>query len=156
MTDTITVGIPADVRDNNTHTVRVTSNGTRHREGTRSAAEHVEWYRRKADTFGYSVYEFDTTDRDDNRVTLTWFASADGEAVWLYETSYYTRVDCAHCVYHWAQAYVTVEQDGQMTDPEPLCGDHIVMEEIRISNARRAGVEARLYRSEWLRIGQHE
>lgn len=156
MTDTITVDIPADVRDNNTHTVRVVSNGTRQTEGGQSAATRLADYKKMQELFGYAVHEFDAEDRDGRRVTLTWFADTQGQLVWLFETSYYTRVECARCAYHWAQAYVVIEQDGESTDPEPLCGDHIDMTRKRVRHARDdAGIELTMHCSEPLRIGQH-
>lgn len=155
MTDSITVPIPDAVKDNNTHTVRVVSNGTRAEEGGVTAAQQLADYTgRFKETFGYVVYTWDDVNAQGDRVTLHRLLR-DGNTAWLYETSYFTRVDCARCAYHWAQAYVAVEQDGQMTDPEPLCGDHIRMTESRITYAREAGIELTMYLSEWLRIGKH-
>jgi hypothetical protein len=157
MTDTITVEIPADVKDNNTHTVRVVSNGVRSEEGGMSAAEQLSYYTANHKSLGYTMSELFTTDNGQRVTTTEFFSRPLGKVVYTFETRYYTRVDCARCVYHWAQAYVVVEQDGVTTDPEPLCGDHISLEETRINRVRRdVGTDTYLHRSEYLRIGKHE
>lgn len=155
MTDNITVAIPDDVFENNTHTVRVVSNGTRAEEGGVSAAEQLSHYRTNHKSMGYSMAITDATSEDGRRVVDTEFWQ-NGRVVWHFRTEYFTRVDCARCAYHWAQAYVVIEQDGQtIGKPEPLCGDHIRMTEVRIAHALKAGIELTMHRSEPLHIGQH-
>lgn len=154
MTDSITVPIPDEVIGNSPHTVRVTSR-VAHQEGAWTAADHLGYYADCHGSLGYTMYTFDTVDRQGQRVTITWFANKSGHMVRAYETSYYTRVPCSRCPMRWSQVYVVIEQDGWKTKPEPLCGDHWSSEETRVNRSQRAGIDLKLHRSDWLRIGQH-
>lgn len=147
MTNTLTVEIPADVKDNSTHTVQVRWRDT-------IAAELDKWDIEQAvTTFGYTVHRWDDVDRDGNRVTITRMDRADGRNVWLYETSYFTRVPCVTCDTSWASVYQTITNPaGESAGPVARCDMHA-------EDFRRAirGVDTiTLHESERLRIGQHD
>lgn len=155
MTDTqARVDIPADVKDNVSFTVRITSVDARASEGGVPAERDLDSNRRHLETYGYVEHSWDDVDIDENPVTLTWFAK-DGRAMWLYETSYYTRVACSRCEYRWAQRYVQQVGDGWKTNPVPLCGDHLDTARMVNRHDTEAGHAATLLESEPLRIGQH-
>lgn len=145
------IEIPADVKDNSLHVVRITSRDERAKEGNWPASRSLDDYRARADFYSYTTHEGDTIDRDGNRVTLTWFADTLGQHVWLYETSYFTRVPCPDHDAYYAQHYVSItDQDGVTTIARPCCGDCTAS--LRRS-ARDADMTLNL--SEPLRIGQH-
>ena len=144
------IEIPADVKDNNLRIVRITSRDERLSDGFTMSDKMLQHYRDRADFYGYTTHEGDNVDRDDNRVTLTWFADTLGQHVWLYETSYFTRVPCPDHEAHYAQHYVSItDQDGVTTIARPCCGDCTAS--LRRS-ARDADMTLNL--SEPLRIGQ--
>lgn len=141
-----TVEIPADVKDNNTHTVRVQWTSTRP-----ALPDEIELGRKYLRSFGRRVYEWDDVDRAGNRVTLTRFVRQDGQTIDLFETSYFTRVACLSDCAGYAQRYASVtDQDGVVTIASPYCGDCMIS--LRKS-ARGSGMTLNL--SEPLRIGQH-
>lgn len=151
MTTTDTVEIPADVRDNSPHTVRVTSRDTRAREGVNSAADQLASDLRNAALFSYTTHQWDDVDRDRNRVTYTWFADTAGRMVWVFETAYFTRTACLTHDGRYAVCYASItDQDGVTTIASPVCGG--CLSDLRRS-ARDSGMTLNL--SEPLRIGQH-
>jgi hypothetical protein len=147
MTDTRvqTVEIPADVKDNNSLTVRVQWRGSVPEELTEQDLVTARW------TFGYIVDQWDDVDRKGNRVTITRMDKRDGRNVWLYETSYFTRVKCAECAPRWAQVYQVVTIEGVSSDPVPRCGEHADV----FRRATRGTPGVVVTESEPLRIGQH-
>jgi len=151
MSDTITVPIPSEVIDNSARIVRV-----RWRDTVPVTERQLQETINDAAYFGYTTMQWDDVGAKGERITLTRIISETGSTLELYETSYHTRIDCARCSIHWAQAYVVIEQDGVTTDPEPLCGTHLGMERERIGRAKRdVGLDIRLHESAPLNIGQH-
>lgn len=160
MTDTLSVEIPADVKDNNTRVVRITSRDERDTEGSWPAARHLADYRKRTRFYGYTLHEWDDVSRDGHRITLSWFANTLGHHVWLYETSYYTRVTCQACLQYRAQSYaahyVTVTGGPLATDePVPLCGKHRSYLLNQLSTGPGTPPSGEIHLSEPLRIGQH-
>lgn len=147
-TATATVAIPDDVRDNSPATVEV-----RWRDARPVTEDEFLIDKLYAAIFGYIVYEWETTDREGHRVTLTWFVGDHGEgrAVAAYETSYFTRVKCADCEYHWAQYYISVAAPHGDGKPFPQCGDHAA----GVRSYQRRNPDAQVAFSEPLCIGQH-
>jgi hypothetical protein len=147
MTDTVAVEIPADVKDNNTTSIRVQWRSTRPVE-----RDEIETGRKYRALFGYGLYEWDDVDRDGKRVTLHRFVNKDGQTVDLYATYYFTRVACTDCVYSYATSYIAVTDADGVTHPAtPLCDWH--------GSAVRRMAERSGYtwsQSEPLEIGQHD
>lgn len=141
------VEIPADVKDNSMHTVRVQWRGVRD-----ARPDEVESGRRYLDTFGYTLYEWDDVDRDGTRVTLHRFVNRDGQTVDLYATYYYTRVKCDRCDHSYASRFVKQVGEGWEAGPYPLCDNDLYM--ARRVNSREPSVT--LLVSEPLIIGQHD
>lgn len=146
-TTTAAVEIPADVRDNNTHTIRI-----QWRNNRDAYPDEIESARRYLDTFGYTLYEWDDTDGDDRRVTLHRFVNRHGHTVDLFATYYFTRVACCTHDAHYAERYASVtDQGGVTTIAQPYCGE--CMYQLRRS-ARASGMTVN--ESEPLLIGQHD
>lgn len=142
-----TVKIPADVLHNSPHTVRIVSNGTRALFG-----DELNNTRQNTQLFGYTMYEWDETSKDGDRITLTWFADSAGRAVWLYETTYYTRVKCEQCEYHWASVYQMITTTSDIvTVPVARCDEDA--REFRRSMGHEP--HATLHESERLNPGRH-
>jgi hypothetical protein len=140
----MTVEIPADVKDNSPHTVRVQWRNVRD-----AKPDEVESGRRYLNTFGYTLYEWDDVDRDGTRVTLHRFVNREGRTVDLYATYYFTRVAChtGDWCYSYASHYILLLKDGEPTTdgPLPYCEDH-----------QRFHPSLTVRRSERLVIGQHD
>lgn len=153
MGDTMTVEIPADVKDNSQHHIRIQWRNVR--DATEDEILSGKHY---LTSFGYTLHQWDDEDKNGTRVTLHRFVNREGQTVDLYATYYYTRVACNRCDTSYASAYVVIELDGvpERSKPEPLCGNHHSIEQVRVNRARREGVNVLLYRSEWLNIGQHD
>lgn len=149
MTDTmIQVEIPADVKDNSTHTVRVQWRNVRdaHSGEVESAIVHL-------DTFGYTMHQWDDEDRDGARVTLTRFVNRTGQTVDLYATYYFTRVACTDCEYSYASSYIAVTDADGVTHPAaPFCGTH--GDVVKRITDRQPGYS--WTESEYLIVGQHD
>lgn len=157
MTDTITVEIPANVKDNSPRTVRV--------QWRSSVADELteQDLRLAREVFGYTVYVWDDVDRDGNRVTLTRMDKADGRNVWMYETSYFTRVACH--MGEWCPSYATyyVRQDDPrepVEEAQPYCDTHtaeIIGQPLNLREHSYITEDGDLILlSERLRIGQHD
>lgn len=149
MTDTPTVEIPADVKDNNTRTVRVQWRSVRD-ENPGELESAYKW----APTFGYTVYRWDDTDKDGKRVTLSRFVNRDEQTVYLFATYYFTRVACGRgdWCYSYATYYtVVVDADGKASDTVPYCDEHVHQMRRNI-----ADLPLNLHLSEPLIIGQHD
>lgn len=146
-TGTPIVEIPADVKDNSTHSIRIQW------RSTRDASPHeVGSGRRHLATFGYTLYEWDDTDRDGTRVTLHRFVNREGHTVDLFATYYFTRTACAECEYSYASVYQVIQTEDGMSDAVPRCDEHA--DRFRRAIAGEPGVI--LHESERLRIGEHD
>lgn len=148
-----TVEIPTDVKDNNTHSIRIQWRGTRD-----AKPDEIESGRRYLATFGYALYEWEDVDKNGTRVTLHRFVNREGHTVDLFATYYFTRVACGRG--EWCASYATnyavITEDGQASDPEPLCDTHLGMEYRRAARAEREEIKIDITVSEPLRIGQHD
>jgi hypothetical protein len=147
MNTALTVAIPADVKDNSTHTVEI-----RWRDNVPVSAESLDRDRQYANIYGYTWHDWDDIDRDGRRVTLHRVVNKIGHTVALYETSYYTRVKCTDCDNYWAQHYIAVTDADGVTHPAaPFCGTHgDVVKKIADRTPGHTWTQ-----SEPLRIGQH-
>jgi hypothetical protein len=120
MTDTLTVEIPADVKDNSRTAVRVQWRSVRPVK-----LVEIEQDKGYAHLYGYTVHEWDDEDRDGNRVTLTRFINRSGITVNLYATYYFTRVACTDCEHSYATRYIAVtDADGDTHPAAPFCDEH--------------------------------
>ena len=121
MTETLTVEIPADVRDNSPHTVRFQWRGVVTEKLTDRDLELART------TFKYTVYQWDDVAPDGQRVTLTRMDDAEGHNVWFYGTYHFTRVACAEgegCG-SYATRYVSVTENGKTSGARPVCNMHL-------------------------------
>ncbi len=142
-----TVEIPADVRDNSTHSIRI-----QWRSNRDARPDEIESGRRYLKTFGYTLYEWEDADKDGTRVTLHRFVNREGHTVDLFATYYYTRVACTDCDSSYASVYLQVTDSHGITHPAaPFCGTHADV--VRAITRRQLGYS--LTESEPLRIGQH-
>lgn len=142
-----TVEIPTDVKDNNTHSIRIQWRGTRD-----AKPDEIESGRRYLATFGYALYEWEDVDKNGTRVTLHRFVNREGHTVDLFATYYFTRVACLSDCAGYAERYASItDQDGVTTIASPYCGECLY--QLRRS-ASRSGMTLNL--SEPLIIGQHE
>lgn len=147
MTETRTVEIPADVKGNSTHTIRVQWGGTRD-----ARPDEVESGKRFLDLFGYTLYEWDDIDQTGTRVTLHRFVNREGQTVDLFATYHFTRVKCTDCEHHWATSYLQVtDRDGNVHPAAPFCDYH--GEAVKKTSERLRGQS--IAESERLHIGQH-
>lgn len=140
------IEIPSDIKDNNTHTVRIQWRSVRD-----ARPDEIETGKRYLNTFGYTLHEWDDVDKHGTRVTLTRFMNREGRTVDLYATYYFTRVACATHDAHYAVHFASVtDEDGCTTIAAPYC-DWCVTSLRR--SARDTGMTLNL--SETMRIGQH-
>ena len=146
MTETATVEIPDDVRDNSPHTVRFQWRGVVTEELTDRDLEMART------TFGYTVYRWHDVAPDGQRVTLTRMDNAKGHNVWFYGTYHFTRVACAECACSYASVYQVITAKGDTSDPVPRCDQHA--DRFRRAIAGEPGIV--LTESEPLRIRQHD
>lgn len=147
MSDTLAVEIPADVKDNNHHTVRFQWRGVV--DETLTAQDLV----RARTTFGYVVDQWEDVDKQGQRVTLTRMDKRDGKNVWFYGTYHFTRVACTDCESSYAQVYLSVTDSDGVTHPAaPFCDTHADV--VRKITRHQRGYS--IAESEPLRIGQHD
>ncbi len=139
---TETIEIPADVKDNSTHSIRIQWRSTRDAQ-----PDEIESGRRYLDVLGYTLYEWDDIDRTGTRVTLHRFVNCEGQTVDLFATYYFTRVACRYDDAHYAERFV---DEGDGNGPIPMCGYHLYVSRRSARRDRRTIAE-----SELLRIGQH-
>lgn len=119
----------APVRDNSTHSIRVQWRNTRD-AAPGEIASAIEY----APAFGYTVYQWEDTDKDGTRVTLTRAVNSNGRTVDLYATYYFTRVPCTayarsgghpYTCPSWASAYIGLTLDTDGTEEViAACGMH--------------------------------
>lgn len=140
----MTVEIPADVKDNSGYTVVVRWRSTAPQDLTERDLALAR------DTFGYTVYQWDDINKAGDRVTLTRM-DKDDRQVWLYETSYFTRVACADCEVRWAVVYQQITVDGLLSEAVPRCGTHADF----FIRGLRGLSDVTLHESEPLNIGKH-
>jgi hypothetical protein len=135
------------IMDNNTHTVRVQWTTTRD-----ATPDELESALKYAPTFRYTVHQWDDTDRDGIRVTLSRFINRQGQTVDLFATYYFTRVPCVDCEFPWAEFYTTITDDESgVPSVAARCGAHTADFVREYHNT--PGFTITL--SEPLRIGQH-
>lgn len=145
------VKIPADIKDNSTHIVRIQWRSTR-----AAHPDEIESGRRCLATFDYTLYEWDDVDRTGARVTLHRFVNREGFTVDLFATYYCTRVKCADCEWSWSSVFQVVRSIGPGSTHEdsvavPRCDYHADV--MRRNCVGLASVQ--LLESEPLAIGQH-
>jgi len=148
MTTTTPVEIPADVKDNSTHSIRIQWRGTRDAQ-----PDEIESGRRYLATFGYTLYEWDDTDAAGTRVTLHRFVNREGQTVDLFATYYFTRVPCILHDADYADFYASVTdgETGETTTVAPYCDECMI--QMRRSSRDNGDT---VNESERLVIGQHD
>jgi hypothetical protein len=135
------------VMDNSTLTVRVQWYNTRN-----VATDELESAFKWAPTFRYTAHQWDDTDKDGIRVTLSRFIDRRGQSVDLFATYYFTRVPCIDCETSWAAFYTTITDDENgVPSIAPRCGTHTA--DFVREYHDTPGFTVTL--SEPLRIGQH-
>jgi hypothetical protein len=154
MTDTITVEIPTEVRDNSETVVDYAHMGHRAPDkGVRTPLQR-ETDVSNAAFFGYKVYTWRDVNPDGQRCAFTMIVKEDGAVRHLFHTEYFTRVACAEG--DWCHSYAThyvhvAYVSGEPSDgPSPLCDEH------RRRIERAYGENVTLTLSERLIIGQHD
>jgi len=157
MTDTLTVQIPEDVRDNSETVTDYAF--MRHRSPGRGMItvkardNNLHWYARGV--LKGTVYSWLDMNPDGQRCRFDMVVRTDGVVVHLFHTEYFTRVVCrqAHwCGGHSYATHYVATADGldDMSDPVPLCD-----EDRRALERSLAGTQTTLHLSEHLHIGQH-
>ena len=162
MTETLTVEIPAEVRDNSEAVTDYAF--MRHRSPGRGK---VSKYDRGAtialcETFpslGYTHYQWHDVNQGDRlgrgagqRCRFDMIVNQTGHVVYLFHTEYFTRTECAECAYSYASVYQTItDDDGGLLGPVPRCDEHA-----RIFRRVAAGEGVTVHESEPLLIGQHD
>lgn len=147
MSDLDIVEIPADVKDNSPHSIRIQWRSVRD-----AWPDEIDSGKRSLSTFGYTLYEWDDVDADGIRVTMHRFVSQTGDTVDLFATYYYTRVACADCRHSYAEYYQRITTDTDTSEAVPRCGTHADM----FRRSLRGVFGVTLHESEYLRIGQHD
>jgi hypothetical protein len=159
MTDTLTVEIPADVRDNSETVTDYAF--MKHRSPDRGVTtpDYRDQNISLADLFGYTLHSWHDVNQGDRngwgagqRCRFDMLVTDDGMVVHLFHTEYFTRVAChtgGFC-HSYATHYALVVKDGEPTtdDPLPYCDEHLRFIE------REDGLT--VHRSERLLIGQHD
>lgn len=154
MTDTLTVKIPEDVRDNSETVIDYAF--MRHLwpgRGVIGPAGRDQQIRvaREYLSHMYIIYSWLDVNPDGQRCRFDMIVNRKTGAVsYLFHTEYFTRVAChtGDWCYSYATHYALVLKDGQPTtdDPLPYCAEHLH------SLAR----ELTVIKSEPLLIGQHD
>lgn len=140
MTDTLTVEIPADVKDNSETVTdyafmrhRAQSDWPYHTAQTRDREiERVTMFPR----LGLTHYQWHDVNQGDRRgdgagqrCRFDMIVNRDGHVVNLYHTEYFTRVACAtgDWCYSYADRYALILKDGEPTTdgPLPYCEEHL-------------------------------
>lgn len=158
MTDTVTVTIPADVKDNSETTTdyafmrdRALSDYPYHTIETRDREiERVTLFPH----LGMAHYRWDDVTPEGQRCRFDMVTNADGAVMNLFHTLYWTRAACYQgdwCGSYAAHYVTTSGGTFPTTDPVPVCERHI-------DDLRRSfeGSPVTLHESERLRIGQHD
>lgn len=156
MGDTVTVEIPADVKNNSETATDYAF--MRHRGPDRGViSTHFRDSNLKAFrtwlSANYAVFTWQDVNPNgqDCRFDMV-IRKLTGDVVSLTHTEYWTRVKCAHCEPRYAVRYVQYMRDGwRAGDPLPLCGEHLEFEQ----RASRSSGDFTLLLSEPLLIGQH-
>lgn len=151
MTTTVTVEIPADVRDNSETVTDYAHMSHRAPDKGVRTVHYRETDLILAHTFGYTAYEWDDVNPDGQRCRFHMITKPDGTVRHLYHTEYFTRTACAECAYSYAVVFQVITTDEMASDPVPRCGEHA--DRFRHAVAGTPGLV--LTESEPLRIGQH-
>lgn len=155
MSDTLTVEIPADVKDNSE---KVTDYAfMRHLSPNKGVTDRVERDTQlgTAAILGYPRYTWQDVNPDGQRCRFDMIVSPKtGEVVYLYHTEYFTRVACYQgdwCSSYAAHYVTTSGGTLPLTDPVPVCEHHI-------DGLRKSFADSpvTLHLSEPLLIGQHD
>lgn len=143
--------VPEGILGNDKHTVRIQWRGTAPETLGRNDVK------RARELFGYTVWQWEDTDRSGTPCLLTRMDKGDRQ-LWLYATYSFTRVACKVCVERklklqpYAAYYVLIVGKGMnTTEPFAICETHL--DEMRRTIK---GSELTLHLSESLRIGQHD
>lgn len=133
MSDTLTVEIPAEVKDNSETVTdyafmrnRAQTDWPYHTISTRDAEI------RRVSVFpslALTHYQWTNVNPDGQRCRFDMITDRDGVVVNLYHTEYFTRVGCQPCKKYRAQSYASyyVVQDygNGPTDAVPFCDEHL-------------------------------
>lgn len=150
---TITIEIPADVRDNSETVtdyafMRYRAPG----RGVRTPDERDRSIRVAREFLcGYQHYTWNDTNPGGQRCRFDMVTDSDGQVTDLLHTEYFTRVGCAECPYSYASVYQVIQTEDGMSAAVPRCDHHA-------DRFRRAiaGESVILHESERLLIGQHD
>lgn len=162
---TITVEIPADVRDNSETVTDYAF--SRHRSPDKGVRTPAQRDRELKDARGhtfrmYDVYTWHDVNQGNRqgwgagqRCRFDMVVNRDsGGVIALFHTEYFTRVACAEGTWchSYASVYQVIQTEDGMSDAVPRCDDHA--HRFRRAIAGEAGVI--LHESERLLIGQHD
>lgn len=161
MTNTVTVEIPADVRDNSQTVTDYAF--MRHR----CPLPAPTWAERDrdlayADTFGYTHYQWHDTAQGNSqgwgagqRMRFDMLVNRAGEVVHLYVTEYWTRVACGRgdWCHSYASHYTVISNtDGDESNAVPYCDRHVDDMRRHVNDVP----SLTLHLSERLFVGQHD
>lgn len=154
-TKTITVEIPADVRDNSETVTdyafmrdRAQSDWPYHEVQTReNEIKRVTMFPR----LGLKHYRWHDVTPRGQRCRFDMVVGPDGTVVNLFHTEYFTRTACAECPYSYASVFQVITTEDGTSEPVARCGEHA--DRFRRAVAGAPGLV--LTESEPLRIGQH-
>jgi hypothetical protein len=157
MTDTPTVEIPADVRDNSETVTDYAF--SRHRSPDRGVVgpdgrDRENRVKRDYLSHMYTYYSWSDVNPDGQRCRFDMWVDKTGQVVNLFHTEYFTRVACYQgdwCASYASHYVVTTGGTLPVEEPVPVCDEH------------RRGLErsftdspVTLHLSERLLIGQHD
>ena len=162
MTDTLTVEIPADVRDNSETVTDYAFMGHRSPNKGKVDVDYRDTHISFADLFGYTLYSWHDVNQGNRhgwgagqRCRFDMLVNANGRVVHLFHTEYWTRVACGRG--DWCHSYAThytvvATADGDRSDSVPYCDEHT--DEMRRHVADVPALT--LHVSERLLVGQHD
>jgi hypothetical protein len=156
MTDTVTVEIPEDVRDNSETVTDYAFMRHRSPDGGRLTPadrdRHITWY--KNGVLMGNVYSWHDVNPNGQRCRFDMIVNGKQQVTALMHTEYFTRVACYQgewCPSYAAHYVATTGGTLPLTDPVPVCDHHI--DRLRKSFADSP---VTLHLSERLLIGQHD
>lgn len=153
---TLTVEIPADVKDNSeTVTDYAFRRDLSPHTWPHTIDERVDSIR-WSDDHGYVRYWWHDVSPDGQRCRFDWLLNVQGGTAHLFHTEYYTRVACAHCDSSYAERFIREAGPDAEIALEPVCGFHLGMRRKTVENKVACGHRVQLIESEPLRIGQHD
>ncbi len=153
MTDTLTVEIPADVKDNSETVTDYAF--MRHRSPSKGAIspqgrDRQNRINREYLSHMYTYYAWSDVNPNGQRCRFDMWVDEAGQVVNLFHTEYWTRGACAECEHSYASVYQVITTEDGDSLSVPRCEEHA--DRFR-RLCRTEGVT--LHESERLLIGQH-